>query len=104
MDTILDMTKVFLSSICFRLFPIDVACDNFFWFVSGYGGDRHHLSKTIFQCNYPTRKKYILSHATSVGNKGKQTEDRNVFVISNIVSIVSSPLKKQIKMKLCVAT
>ena len=31
MDTILDMTKVFLSSVCFRLFPIDVACDNFFF-------------------------------------------------------------------------
>ena len=30
MDTILDMTKGFLSSVCFRLFPIDVACDNFF--------------------------------------------------------------------------
>ena len=38
MDTILDMTKVFLSSSFFRLFPIDVACDNIFFllFVSGY--------------------------------------------------------------------
>ena len=36
MDTILDMTIVFLSSVCFRLFPTDVACDNFFFlFVSG---------------------------------------------------------------------
>ena len=36
MDTILDMTKVFLSSVCFRLFPTDVACENiFFLFVSG---------------------------------------------------------------------
>ena len=32
MDTILDMTKVFLSSVCFRLFPADVACDNIFFF------------------------------------------------------------------------
>ena len=39
-------------------------------------------------------KKQILSHATSVGNKRKQTEDRNFFVISNIVSIVTSPSKK----------
>ena len=28
MDTILDMTKVFLSSVCFLLFSTDVACDN----------------------------------------------------------------------------
>ena len=35
-----------------------------------------------------------MSNATSVGNKRKQTEDRNNFVISNIVSIVSSPSKK----------
>ena len=35
-----------------------------------------------------------MSHATSIGNKRKQTEDRNVFVISNIVSIVTSPSKK----------
>ena len=27
-DTILDMTKKFPSSVCFCLFPIDVACDN----------------------------------------------------------------------------
>ena len=40
------------------------------------------------------QKKKILSHATSVGNKQKQTEDRNNFVISNIVFIVSSPSKK----------
>ena len=47
------------------------------------------------QCNYPTRKKEkILSHATSVGNKRKQTEDRKTFVLSNIVSIVTSPSKK----------
>ena len=32
MDTILDMTKVFLSSVCFRLFPIDVACENIVFF------------------------------------------------------------------------
>ena len=40
------------------------------------------------------QKKNILSHATSVGNKQKQTEDRKTFVISNIVSIVTSPSKK----------
>ena len=37
MDTILDMTKTFLSSVCFRLFrlfPIDAACDNMFFFFS----------------------------------------------------------------------
>ena len=60
-----------------------------------YGGDRHHLAKTICQCNNATRtKEKILSHATSVGNKRKQTEDRKTFFISNIVSIVSSPSKK----------
>ena len=36
------------------------------------------------------KRKNILSHATYVGNKRKQTEDRKTFVISNIVSIVSS--------------
>ena len=35
-----------------------------------------------------------MSHATSVGNKRKQIEDRKTFVISNIVSIVTSPSKK----------
>ena len=40
------------------------------------------------------QKKKQLSHATSVGNKRKQTEDRKTFVISNIVSIVTSPTKK----------
>ena len=39
-------------------------------------------------------KRKILSHATSLGNKQKQTEDRNTFFISNIVSIVSSTAKK----------
>ena len=34
MDTILDMTKVFLSYVTFRLFPIDVACEIIFSFVS----------------------------------------------------------------------
>ena len=52
------------------------------------------FSKTICQCNYPTRTKEIFSNATSVGNKWKQTEDRKTFVISNILSIVSSPSKK----------
>ena len=36
----------------------------------------------------------ILSHATSIGNKRKQTEDIENFVMSNIVSIVTSPSKK----------
>ena len=34
MDTILDMAKVFLSSVCFCLFPTGVACDNIFFFCS----------------------------------------------------------------------
>ena len=34
MDTILDMTKVFLSYACFCLFPIDAACDNIVFFCS----------------------------------------------------------------------
>ena len=34
MNTILDMTKVFLSSVCFCLFPIDFACENIFFFCS----------------------------------------------------------------------
>ena len=33
MDTILDMKKVFLSSVCFSLLPTDVAWDNIFYFV-----------------------------------------------------------------------
>ena len=40
------------------------------------------------------QKKTILSHATSIGNKRKQTEDRKTFFISNIVSIVTSQSKK----------
>ena len=40
------------------------------------------------------QKKKILSHATSVGNKQKQTEDRRNVFISNIVYIVSSTPKK----------
>ena len=40
------------------------------------------------------KKIKILSHETSVGNKRKQIEDEKHFVISNIVSIVSSPSKK----------
>ena len=34
MDTILDVKKVFLSSVCFLLFPTDVAWDNIFFFCS----------------------------------------------------------------------
>ena len=40
------------------------------------------------------QKKKILSHATSIGNKRKQTEDRKRFVISNIVFIVTYQSKK----------
>ena len=40
------------------------------------------------------QKKKIFSHATSVGNKRKQTEDRKTFFISNIVSIVTYTSKK----------
>ena len=40
------------------------------------------------------QKKTILSHATSVGNKSKQEEDRKPFFMSTIVSILSSPSKK----------
>ena len=40
------------------------------------------------------QKKKILSHATSIGNKRKQTEDRKTFVVSNIMSIVTYPSKK----------
>ena len=40
------------------------------------------------------QKKTILSHATSVGNKQKQTEDGKTFVIFNIVSILSSTSKR----------
>ena len=34
MDTILDMTKVFLSSVFIYLLPTDVAWDNIFFFCS----------------------------------------------------------------------
>ena len=40
------------------------------------------------------KQKKKLSHATSIGNKRKQSEDRKTFVVSNIVSIVTSPSKK----------
>ena len=40
------------------------------------------------------QKKTIFSHATSDGNKRKKAEVRKTFVISNIVSIVTSPSKK----------
>ena len=40
------------------------------------------------------KQKKKWSHATSIGNKQKQTEYRKTFVISNIVSIVTSPSKK----------
>ena len=43
--------------------------------------------------NWPEQKKK-MSHETSIGNKQNQTEDRKTFVISNIVSIVSSTSKK----------
>ena len=58
------------------------------------------VTGTIFPKQYANvitrheQKKRILYHAKSVGNKRKQTEDRKTFVISNIVSIVTSPSKK----------
>ena len=58
------------------------------------------VTGTIFPKQYANvvtrhkQRKKILSHATSIGNKRKQTEDRKTFVISNIVSIVTSPSKK----------
>ena len=58
---------------------------------------RCHNGHNIGYDNVITRheqKKKILSHATSVGNKQKQTKDRKTFLISNIVSIVSYPSKK----------
>ena len=39
-------------------------------------------------------KRKILSYATYVRNKQKQTEDRKAFFISNIVSIVSYQSEK----------
>ena len=57
-------------------------------------GDWRHFSKNMPMKLPDMNKIKILSHATSVGNKLKQTEDRKTFVISNIVSIVSSPSKK----------
>ena len=53
MDTILDMKNVFLSSVCFLLFPTDVAWGNFFFlfilgncigifFGGGGAGHRHN--------------------------------------------------------------
>ena len=58
------------------------------------------VTVTIFPKRYANvitrheQKKFVLSHATSVGNKRKQTEDRKCFVISNIVPIVTSPSNK----------
>ena len=64
--------------------------------LTHYGGVWHHSPQKICQCNYLTQtQENILSHATSVGNKQKRTEERKTFVISNNVSIVSSPSKKE---------
>ena len=58
------------------------------------------VTGTIFPKQYANvitrheQKKKMLSHATSIENKRKQTEDRKTFVISNIVSIVTYPSKK----------
>ena len=58
------------------------------------------VTGTIFLKQYANvitrheQKKNILSYATYIWNKRKQTEDRIVFVIFNIVSIVTSPSKK----------
>ena len=58
-------------------------------------GDRRHFAKKYANAiNRHEQKKKKLSHATSIGNKRKKTEDRKTVVISNIVSIVSSPSNK----------
>ena len=55
------------------------------------------VTGTIFTKQYANvitghkQKKNILSHTTSVEYKQKKIEDTKTFVISNIVSIVSSP-------------
>ena len=47
------------------------------------------------QCNHPTQtNEKVLYHATPVGNKREKIEDKKIFFIFNIVSIVSSPSKK----------
>ena len=73
MDTILDMTKVFLSSVCFLLFPTDVACDNIlFFFVSGNyigisfwqdgAGHRHNgCNFSMIQCNGQCSTLYVCT-------------------------------------------
>ena len=64
MDTILDVTIVFLSSVCFLLFPTDVACDNIcfvllvlgnyigisFW-QDGAGHRHNGCNFSMIQCN-----------------------------------------------------
>ena len=40
------------------------------------------------------QKEKIFPHETSIVNKRKQIEDRKTFVVSNLVSIMSSPSKK----------
>ena len=57
-------------------------------------GRRHFAKKSANAITRHEQNKKILSHATSVSNKLKQTEDKNTFVISNIVSVVPSPSKK----------
>ena len=53
-----------------------------------------NFPKNLCQWNYLTlTKEKMFSHATSVGNKQKQTEYRKKIVY-NIVSIASSPSKK----------
>ena len=58
------------------------------------------VTGAIFQKTYSNvitrheQKKNILSHATSVDNKQKLTEEKKTYIISNIVSILSSPSKK----------
>ena len=87
MDTILDTTKLFClllvlvyfqqmlhATIVFLLLVLGNYIGISFW--QDGAGHRHNGSNLI------TRNeeiKTILSHATSVGNKRKQTEDRNVF-------------------------
>ena len=58
-------------------------------------GDQRHLpQKYANKITRHEQNKQILSHATSVGNKRKQTKGIKSFVIINVVSIVSYPSKK----------
>ena len=55
-----------------------------------YGSDQRHFAKTKRQCNYlKWTKEKLLSHATSVGNKLKQTEDIIFLIFRCIIQCFS---------------